>query len=225
MKITIIQHVAFETPGLINEWIRAHGYHSDLIQTFNGDSLPSADDIEFLVVLGGPMSVHDDHAWLKEERRLIRTVVTRNLPMLGICLGAQQLAMTFGAQVTPSPIEVGWGPVASSQTTRQLLKKFPRQFTALHWHGEGFEMPLQSIPLFSSPTWANQGFQFLNAIGLQFHLETTPTTLLSLVGEDREFIKQSIFDTSVDQVINHPLDPRNQDLLFQILDYLTVAAN
>lgn len=225
MKITIIQHVAFETPGLINEWITAHHHQSQLVQLFNGDQLPSADQIEFLVVLGGPMSVHDTQSWLAEERQLIRQVVTQNIPMIGICLGAQQLAMTFGGQITQSPAEVGWGPVASTHTTRQLLPKFPRQFEALHWHGEGFELPQQSVPLFTSPTWSNQGFQFLNAIGLQFHLETTPTTLLSLVGEDRDFLKQSVFDTNVDAVVNHVIDDQNRQSLFQILDYLTTASN
>lgn len=219
MKVTIIQHVPFETPGLISRWITKRGFKSEIIKLFANQPLPKPADIEFLIVLGGPMSVNDSDQWIKDERQLINKVVTSNKPMLGICLGAQQLAVAFGSKVSSSPVEVGWAPVASTLTAKQLFNA-PMSNDVLHWHGEGFNLPVQSVSLFTSNNWQNQGFQFLRAIGLQFHLETTDQSLPPLVNADTAFIKKSIFDTSPEIILSHQIERQNEELLDNILDYL-----
>lgn len=220
MKVTILQHAAFEKPGLITDWINMNGYETQTIKIFEQHPLPVAAEIEFLIVLGGPMSVNDSTKWITAERKLIEQVVVTNKPMLGICLGAQQLAATFGGQIKPSPKEVGFGSIEATMTAMQVLDA-PRNCDVLHWHSEGFTLPVQAIPLFKSELWPNQGFQFLNAIGLQFHLEATPSTVTDLLAADAQFLKGSALEADENRVTQHLIDDNARQLLFNILDYLT----
>ena len=75
----VIQHVAHEGPGLIADALGATGHRADVVRLDRGASLPDQDSIDGLVVLGGPMGVHDDadHPWLIAERDLIGAVVAR----------------------------------------------------------------------------------------------------------------------------------------------------
>lgn len=221
MKITIIQHVPFEVPGLIDQWITENRYERELVPLFeNGYQLPTADTISFLVVLGGPMSANDHLPWIQAERQLIKEVVTAGKPMLGVCLGGQQLAKAFGSKVIPTPKEVGFGPVSTSQLAQRLFAA-NHAYQVLHWHGEGFEIPANASGLFSSQDWANQGFQLGSGIGLQFHLESTPATLSGLVAADHDFIPGSRFHETPNQILNTQFDPTCRTLLFQILNNLS----
>ncbi len=107
----MIQHVAFEAPGAITKWAQLHNYPLEVIRIFAEQPLPPAAAVDFLVVLGGPMSANDPEEWLVQERALIKAVVADNKPMFGICLGAQQLAKAFHAQIVSTPKEVGWGKI------------------------------------------------------------------------------------------------------------------
>ncbi|EHO52619.1 type 1 glutamine amidotransferase [Lentilactobacillus kisonensis] len=221
MKITIIQHVSFEVPGLIDEWIKTHHYQCQIIKLFeNGYHLPSPETVDFLIVMVRPMSANDQLPWIQAERMLIRQVVTAGKPMLGVCLGGQQLAKAFGATIVPTTKEVGFGPVITSALARTRLTTKPK-YQVLHWHGEGFTMPSNSEGLFSSPNWPNQGFQLGSAIGLQFHLESTPATLGELVNVDSDFINGSVLRESPSQILQTKFDPNCKVLLFHILDYLS----
>lgn len=96
MNIHIIQHVSFENPGRIMDWIQ-------------------------------------------DERYLIKEVVDSGKAMLGICLGAQQLAKSYGNDIISTPKEVGWYSVTS---LTQIFHP-SKEYTVLHWHGEGFTKPCQ----------------------------------------------------------------------------------
>lgn len=216
MNIHIIQHVPFEKPGFILEWIKRNGHKEKVVQISNDESLPQADKIEFLIVLGGPMSALDDASWIKEERRLIKEVVQSGKPMLGICLGAQQLAYAFDGEIIPSPKEVGWGKVYP------VSEYFSRSnsHTVLHWHGEGFSLPVKAELLCQSDHWMNQGFLLKNAIGLQFHLETTQETLHDIINADASFYEGSVLQKSIDDVSNYKIPDDNRQLLFSLLNTL-----
>jgi len=82
-----------------------------LYQTLGRDALPPLDSFDALIVMGGPMGVydHDDYSWLLEEKQFLGEVIARDIPTLGICLGAQLLADALGAKVTSNPEkEIGW---------------------------------------------------------------------------------------------------------------------
>jgi GMP synthase (glutamine-hydrolysing) len=208
MEIVVIQHVAFETPGLIVEWARENGHELRIIQVFAGDSLPAATSVSALIVLGGPMSALDPDKWLAEERALIKAVVLANKPFFGICLGAQQLALAFGAEIVKTKKEVGWGTVSSLDS---------ETYTVLHWHGEGFTLPRTAKRIFSSTAWQNQGFQFNQAVGLQFHLESTPETIKQLTLQDAAFCAGSVFKQKPSEIRQQLVPPENKKLLFEWL--------
>jgi GMP synthase (glutamine-hydrolysing) len=212
MKIHIIQHVPFEKPGLILDWIEERGHSYEMIKMYTHDRIPSSEGIYFLVVLGGPMSANDSDEWIIQERELIKKVVEQGKPMFGICLGAQQLAKAFGGEVVPAPKEIGWGEI-QARISGEFL-------TVLHWHGEGFTLPENTELIYSSELWTNQGFRLNNSIGLQFHFETTTKTVAEIVEADSAFLKQSVFETSEDETIKKQIPPKNKEILFGLLDEL-----
>lgn len=94
MKVYILQHVPFETPGSL-AYLDAH-----IIKLYETPvRIPDAQQVDVLIILGGPMSVNDDIPWLAEERALIIAMLKQQKPMLGICLGAQLIAQVLGATI------------------------------------------------------------------------------------------------------------------------------
>ena len=97
MNIHIIQHVPFENPGLVLKWVEERGHTYKIVRMYNQERIPSSEEVDFLVVLGGPMSANDSDKWITQERRLIREIVTQGKPMFGICLESlhsQKLLLT-----------------------------------------------------------------------------------------------------------------------------------
>ncbi|MBM4130082.1 type 1 glutamine amidotransferase [bacterium] len=181
MRTHWLQHVEYEGLGALAPRLAARGIAARRTLVSAGEPLPTADAIDFLVVLGGPMSVNDEATlpWLAPEKALIRDVVARGVPVLGICLGAQLMAAALGAAVGPSPErEVGWWPVEAVPPPPAPpfpAFPFPARFTALHWHGEAFALPVGAVHLACSAGCPHQGLQVgPRAIGLQFHPEADP---------------------------------------------------
>jgi GMP synthase-like glutamine amidotransferase len=163
MHVRVLQHVAFEDAGSIPEWARRSGYTLGVTHPYAGEPLPPLEDFDLLVVMGGPMSVHDEdrHPWLRPEKQLISRTLEAGTPILGICLGSQLLAEVLGGVVTANPeLEVGWHPVRwlADRATASLLEGFPKTVEMFHWHGETFSLPPSAIRLAESDACPNQGF-------------------------------------------------------------------
>jgi GMP synthase-like glutamine amidotransferase len=192
MRAHVFQHVPFEGPGSIAPWLEARGATIGVTRFFQNDPLPKIEEIDFLVVMGGPMSVNDERVlpWLVTEKRFIREMIDHGKPVLGICLGAQMIANVLGAKVYPNPEkEIGWWPVQSTPGADHphAVFRFPDHCVVFHWHGETFDLPQGAVRLAKSAACANQAFQFgANVIGLQFHLETTPASARELVANCRD---------------------------------------
>jgi GMP synthase-like glutamine amidotransferase len=176
----LVQHVAFEGPGAIAEAITAAGADLSVIRVDRGDAVPppaAAGDCAGLVVMGGPMSVHDDLGWLADERALLRAAVESGRPVLGVCLGAQQLAAALGAPVTEGPApEYGVGEVhLTTEADRDpVFGPAPSPLPCVHWHGDTFDLPEGAVRLAGNAAYANQAFRFgARAYALQFHVEVT----------------------------------------------------
>ena len=95
----MIQHVHYEGPGSVAAAVSDAGATLTVVRVDRGDAIPqpsALDSAAGLVVMGGPMGVHDDLPWLEDERALLRAAVGSGLPVLGVCLGAQQLAAALG---------------------------------------------------------------------------------------------------------------------------------
>jgi GMP synthase-like glutamine amidotransferase len=130
-----------------------------------------------LVVMGGPMGVHDDLPWLADERALLAAAVEADVPVLGVCLGAQQLAAALGADVKPGPEpECGVGEVhlTTDAIGDPLLGPVPTPLPCVHWHSDTFALPDGAVHLARSDAYENQAFRVgRRAYGLQFHVEVT----------------------------------------------------
>lgn len=182
----IIQHVAYEGPGLIGEVLETEGWEIVVVRLDEGDTLPAAlpDDAGALVALGGPMSVHDaaEHPWLADEKRLLRQAIADDLPTLGICLGAQLIADVAGARVYRGlKPEIGWLPVALTDKGEDdplFGQTLPRAFQPFHGHGDTFDLPRGAAHLAKSALYTRQAFRLgENVYALQFHLEVTTALL------------------------------------------------
>ena len=97
----VLQHVPFETPGCIAEWTRDNGYKMSFTRFYTGDPLPDINSIDWLIIMGGPMSVHDtaEYAWLNNEKKFIGSAIAAEKKIIGICLGSQLIADVLGAAV------------------------------------------------------------------------------------------------------------------------------
>lgn len=186
MRIHYLQHVPFEGLGSIAAWAERKGHLLSCTRLYAGEALPAQEEFEFLIVMGGPMGVYDEgkFPWLKEEKEFLLAAIRTEKAILGICLGAQLLAAVLGAVVRGNgQREIGWFPVSHCpeipETIAALLSDGQRVF---HWHGDTFAIPPGALPLYSSAACRNQAFLYGKRIlGLQFHLETTPESLIGLI--------------------------------------------
>lgn len=187
MKLICLQHVAFEDPAWIGHWAEKNGMELEIVALFQGQPLPRPEEFDGLVIMGGPMGANDDQRfpWMPPEKQFIANVVQSAKPTLGICLGAQLIAASLGADVYPNPKkEIGWFPLENVPGADQsdLGALLSRRFTALHWHGDTFDLPRGAVHLARSQACENQAFAYKETVlGLQFHLEATRESIDALI--------------------------------------------
>ena len=182
----IVQHVPFEGPGRIEPWLAEHGYRVHTARLYAGDRLPAPGTADMVVIMGGPMSVHDtaELPWLEAEISFVRSSLERGTRLFGICLGAQVIAAAAGARVYRNTRpEIGWFPIDSAPTPAGAdVLQLPRRTEVFHWHGETFDLPDGAVLLASSEATPHQAFQLgRSALAFQFHVETTPGLVEGLV--------------------------------------------
>ena len=180
MRIHYFQHVPFETPARIAAWARERGHDVAGTHLYAGEKPPPPASFDWLVVLGGPMSAHDEraHPWLTREKRAIEDAMAEGKTVVGICLGAQLLAAVLGARVYKSAHrEIGWFDVRATDAARTVapLAALPARFAAFHWHGDTFDLPRGAVHGAASEACAQQAFaaEGGRVVAFQFHLEMT----------------------------------------------------
>jgi GMP synthase-like glutamine amidotransferase len=221
MRINVLQHTPNEGPGSIQDWAHAHGHDFYVYHPYQFGNLPTADETDLLVVLGGPMSPNDDLPWIKQERVLIQELLDQHKPIFGACYGAQQIAKTLGYQIDKAPHkEVGWAPVYRQS---DVIPGIPEQLTALHWHEEMFQVPDEAQLLFSSDLVKNQGFLLGdNVIGLQFHFEPLIDNVREMAVNDSQYpLDHNDLHQTPQEIIDHGVPAENKQVMFKLLDYIT----
>lgn len=208
MRAHYLQHVPFEGLGSIELWLQDTGYEISNTQFFNSGVLPDIEDIDLLVVMGGPMSVNDEtgHPWLVEEKRFIKSTIEAGKSVLGICLGAQLIANSMGSNVfSNAEKEIGWFPVESVEAQSSSIFRFPEVTEVFHWHGETFSLPVGAVQIAKSKGCENQAFQLgSNVVGLQFHLETTTTSAKAIVENCRDELVEGKYIQSEAEILAAP---------------------
>jgi GMP synthase (glutamine-hydrolysing) len=167
-----IQHVPWEGPHRILDACGGLDVHT--VKPLAGQALPGHDDVAGAVVMGGPMNVDevDLHPELAGEREWLAEAVRRNMPVLGICLGAQLLARALGAEVRAGDSELGYAPVEILDPDDPILGALAPSTTVLHWHGDVFDLPEGAEPLARSERTEVPAFRHGNAWGVLFHPES-----------------------------------------------------
>jgi GMP synthase-like glutamine amidotransferase len=179
----VLQHIRCEPPGIFAQVLGRHGIGIDTVELDEGGRLPDWRDVDLVLAMGGPMGVNDEAAypWLADEKRWIASAVSAGKPFLGVCLGAQLLASSLGADVrSGAEPEVGVLPVTLTPAGRadRVFAALGQEFSALQWHGDTFQIPAGGVHLGRSAAYAHQAFRFGEAAyAVQFHVEVTEEML------------------------------------------------
>lgn len=232
LRIHYFQHVSFESPGYIEQWAKQHDHVQAFTRFYAGDELPRVADIDWLIVMGGPMGVYDtaQYPWLDNEKDFIRQCINEKKLVTGICLGAQLIAAALGAAVYPhTSKEIGWYPVHLTEAGKadSIFSELPDTFTVLHWHGDTFDLPKGATLLSSSSICRNQAFLFEEkTLGLQFHFEATPATLSLMIDNCRSELIPSVTVQDADTIASGTGFIENANTwLAKLLDKVSLLTN
>jgi GMP synthase-like glutamine amidotransferase len=185
-RALVVTHGPDDPPGTFDEWLPAAGLDLDVIAPWDGDELPErVTEHAALVVMGGAQQAYDDRSapWLRATKDLLRRAVRDDLPVLGVCLGAQLLAEATGGRVElgDQGIEAGARLVAKRDAAWDdpLFRDVPFTPTVLQWHEDAIvSLPPGAVLLAGSSRYPHQAFRVgARAYGLQFHIEARAETL------------------------------------------------
>ncbi len=224
MRIHSLEHAPFEGPGRIAAWAAERGHMLARTALHAGDAPPPLDDFDLLVIMGGPMSIHDhrDHPWLPTEKNFLKTAIAARKPILGICLGAQLLADVLGGKVFQNAVkEIGCFPVRMLDRSAPFAA-FPERITVMHWHGDTFTIPPGARRVAESDACANQAFVFGDrVVALQFHIELEKVGVEDLTAASLDEADTGPFIQSREQLLAPPRDGEAAGaLLCSLLDEL-----
>ena len=191
--VLIAQHQPVASPGTLLEALVNAGVQVEVRQLYAGGALPDAEELQRLsglIVLGGSMNVdqESDYPFIAEEQRLLLTALQRDVPVLGICLGAQQLAAAIGGRVYQRAApEVGWVEVEVVRDDL-LFEGLPRRFRALEWHAQSFVVPESAAVI--AVRGDDPGVQAFRvgprAWGVQFHPEIDESVIDHWISRDNK---------------------------------------
>ena len=225
MHILIIQHVDFENPGAILRWAENSGHSIQIAHPYAEEPLPTLDQFDALILLGGPMSVHDAPTlpWLVAEKQLVAECLEVKKKIVGICFGAQILAEALGARVyAMEEKEIGWHAVfrTMSHGSHRLLDAIPEYQSIFHWHGETFDLPGGALLLAGSNCCSNQVFTYGQwALGIQFHPEMTPEIAKALCENCPEDLAEAPYVQSEEEMFSDlERFEKGNEVLFRLLD-------
>jgi GMP synthase-like glutamine amidotransferase len=201
MKAWIFQHESFEGPFAVLDWLEENGFEVNFTHLYRNESLPKQDEVDWLILMGGPMSVNDEKElpWLAEEKKFIKNCIEAGKKVVGVCLGSQLIASSLGCKVYPGKNkEIGWFPITREGNHSSL----PTKIKVFHWHGETFDLPVGATLIASSKACNNQIFLYGdNVLAMQCHLEMTPEAIAGM------------FDNCSDEIVHAPYIQTIDDMI------------
>ena len=175
-----VRHQATAPLGIIEDVIRHQNIPWRYLDVYDTDDIPDIEEISGLIVLGGEMNADDldSYPFLKNVRHLLEQAIAKEVPTLGVCLGAQIMTRALGAEVKPAPIrELGFLPVKATAAGMDdpVLAPFTPEATVFQFHEDECELPPGAELLMEGEDVTVQAFKVgTNSYGIQFHFEVTP---------------------------------------------------
>ncbi|WP_299204499.1 type 1 glutamine amidotransferase [uncultured Amphritea sp.] len=227
-RVKILQHAEGEWIGSMYDWFtdasRHRHFNLSTVRLDHGEALPVADSFDWLLVMGGPMSVNDEsvYPWLIEEKQLIRQVINSGKTVLGICLGGQLIAAACGAEIYRNTTsEIGWFPIIRTDPEVNWL---PEKAELLSWHGDCFKLPEGARSFATSAITPFQGFSLGDRVwALQFHLEVKSGTVDAFLACETEGLPDGEYVQSEAQLRDDAgFLSQSQVAMHRLLDQLMV---
>lgn len=198
----MLEHIAGEDTGAIGTWLQAAGVDLDVVRLHAGDRLPAELTQDALVVMGGPQAAYDNDRGQLNEVAFIAAALAAGTPILGVCLGAQLLAVAAGGEVAPHPQgpELGLGLVRRADAAAEdpFFRTVPFLPDVVHWHSDEVRvLPPGAVALCRGTYTEHQAFRVgANAWGLQFHIEV-----------DEVMVRRWAVDDGIDPDLVVPFPP------------------
>ena len=185
VKVLALTHGPTVGPGVFGAEVAAAGHELEVRPVAGGIGELDADAV---LVFGGAMHAdqEDRHPWLVDEHRFLVDALERDVPLLGVCLGAQLIAKAAGASVRPAAEpEIGWTPVelTPAGSGDPVFGAAPPRFDAFEWHHYTYDVPAGGVELARSDA-CTQAFRLGRAVGIQFHAEVTAPQVAEWVERD-----------------------------------------
>ena len=225
-KILVFQHVAHKILGTLNPALKSSRLNIRYVNfERTPDEHPSVQKYNGLIILGGHMGVYeaDKYKHIRVEMQLIEEALKKNIPILGICLGAQLLAHVLGAPVRKNiEKEIGWCDIDLTDEGLKdpLLSHFKPREKIFQLHGDTFDIPQSAIHLAQSDICHGQAFRYGDKVyGLQFHLEVdqpmiqrwldNPRNYDEMFSHQQNFSKEQI-SLETEEFLPHSMDLSRQ---------------
>ena len=196
MRVHFVLHETFEVPGAYLKWAQERGHQVKMTKVYEREALPeTVDEIDFLIVMGGPQSPDEDRATFpyydpQAEIELIQKAMKADCYIVGVCLGAQLLSVAYGAEYEHSPErEIGVFPITLTEAGLKdnHVKVFGQTLNTGHWHGDMPGLTEDAIVLATSQGCPRQIIRFSpKHYAFQAHLEFDPEAVELLIAADGE---------------------------------------
>ena len=196
MKVHFVLHETFEVPGAYLKWAQERGHQVTTTKVYENETLPeSVDDIDFLIVMGGPQSPDEDREAFpyydpQAEIQLIQKAIKADRYIVGVCLGAQLLSVAYGAEYEHSPErEIGVFPITLTEAglKDEYVKVLGPALITGHWHGDMPGLSEDAVVLATSQGCPRQIIRFSSKhYAFQAHLEFDSEAVDLLIAADGE---------------------------------------
>ena len=235
MKVHFVLHETFEVPGAYLKWAQERGHQVTMTKVYENEALPeTVDEIDFLIVMGGPQSPDEDRETFpyydpQAEIELIQKAMKADRYIVGVCLGAQLLSVAYGAEYEHSPErEIGAFPITLTEAGLKdnHVKVFGQTLNTGHWHGDMPGLTKDAVVLATSQGCPRQIIRFSpKHYAFQAHLEFDSQAIDLLIAADgeehlRKQNKELPFVQTPEQLRTNDYSEMNKKL-YDFLDSLT----
>lgn len=221
INVFVFQHADGEWIGSMESWFSTKQVNLTTVRVDQGESFPDVISCDWLLIMGGPMSVYDEdnYPWLVSEKKLIRAAIDAGKIVFGICFGAQLIASAMGSTVKPNcEQEIGWFEVERLDPNACWM---PARFKPLSWHGDVLVPPAGAVVIAKSEITPCQGFTLGDqVVALQFHLEAQNGTAVEFLAHEVGGLPEGDFVQNEEVLLKDDYLKQSQKVMHALLDRL-----